>query len=831
MVSRCSLGGVVLLAICSFHVSASTLPAKPGPLDMALRDTWVRDHFPVGVSGLHVGTATPSKQQPVVIVLNSFDLVFRNEVPGKGLAIAGHKFAHGIYCHAPTELRVRLPGPGKTFTSTVGILDNPASQGGSIIFRVKTDSQELCASPVMHRGETGTDISADLQGATEFLMRVEDAGDGLASDQGVWGEVRVTLVDGTEVRLSDLTLQEGLRSERSNPTLPFSFLYDGQPSDTLLANWQFAETIDKTDPLKVRRERTYTDPRTGLVVQASLIEYTDYPTVEWTLTLRNTGEKDTPILEGIQSLDVHAPISANQSPVLHYIRGDSCTPDSFEPCAEEVSVGYVKRFACQGGRPTNGSFPYWNLATEAGGVIAVCGWPGQWSGLFERDANENLWIRAGQDRTHFRLRPGEQVRAPLSVLQFYVGDWIRGQNLWRRWMVAHNLPRPAGQLVPTHYGTCWSVDLHPDAQSELAVLEGYVREQIPLDFYFIDAGWYPGEGAWYQTTGTWEVDRQRFPKGIREVSDRAHAHDMQFVLWFEPERVASGTWLAENHPEWIIGGANGGLVNLGIPAAWDWIVNRIDALITSEGVDVYRQDFNIDPLAYWRSVDEEDRQGLTEIAHVDGYLRFWRELLRRHPQLWIDSCASGGRRNDLETMRLSVPLLRSDYFNEPESQQCHTYGLSLWLPYHGSGLGAKDSYWFRSCIFPASRVGWDSRKPDLDYAFLKRMIAEFRRVQPYLLSDFYPLTPYSLEKSAWVAWQFDDPEQGGGVVQAFRRAECSDNKLTVVLRGLDPGATYCLEDLENSATRRLTGRELMEQGLGITLAEQPSAAVIVYRRE
>ena len=111
------------------------------------------------------------------------------------------------------------------------------------------------------------------------------------------------------------------------------------------------------------------------------------------------------------------------------------------------------------------------------------------------------------------------------------------------------------------------------------------------------------------------------------------------------------------------------------------------------------------------------------------------------------------------------------------------------------------------------------------------MIAEFRRVQPYLLSDFYPLTPYSLEKNAWVAWQFDDPEQGGGVVQAFRRAECSDNKLTVTLRGLDPEATYCLEDLENGETRKLAGRELMEQGLEITLAEQPSAAVIVYRRE
>ena len=54
----------------------------------------------------------------------------------------------------------------------------------------------------------------------------------------------------------------------------------------------------------------------------------------------------------------------------------------------------------------------------------------------------------------------------------------------------------------------------------------------------------------------------------------------------------------------------------------------------------------------------------------------------------IDSCASGGRRNDLETMRRAVPLWRSDYAFEPIGQQCMTYGIRLWLPYHGTGTVA-----------------------------------------------------------------------------------------------------------------------------------------------
>ena len=129
------------------------------------------------------------------------------------------------------------------------------------------------------------------------------------------------------------------------------------------------------------------------------------------------------------------------------------------------------------------------------------------------------------------------------------------------------------------------------------------------------------------------------------------------IVWFEPERVTPGTWLTEHHPEWILGGKGGGLLNLGNPAARAWLTDHVDKLMTEQGIDLYRQDFNMDPLALWRGNDAEDRQGITEIHHVEGYLAYWDELLRRHPDMFIDSCASGGRRNDLETMRRAIPLV------------------------------------------------------------------------------------------------------------------------------------------------------------------------------
>jgi alpha-galactosidase len=610
----------------------------------------------------------------------------------------------------------------------------------------------------------------------------------------------------------------------------FSFSYDGKPSGDLLKTWKVERSTRKIDDKRTEHTLAYTDPKTGLVVRCVGVEYSDFPTVEWTLYFKNSGTGDTPIIADIQAIDLNVVRSGDAEFTLHRTKGDTCAIDAFQPLVQPLGPKASVHLAPGGGRPTNGENPYWNFKTGDKGLIVVLGWPGQWLSKFDRDDAKTLRIRAGQELTHFKLLPGEEVRSPLIVLQFYEGDWIRGQNIWRRWMVVHNIPRPGGKLVPTHYGACWSDPLHPVGKIEMDILGGYIREKIPLDFYFIDAGWYPSKRDWWTDAGTWEVDKERFPKGIREVSDLAHANGMKFVLWFEPERAGPNTWLSDNHPEWIIGGKNGGLVNLGNADARKWITDRIDSLIKSEGIDVYRQDFNFDPLGSWRSIDAKDRQGITEIGHCTGYLAYWDELVRRNPGLWVDSCASGGRRNDLETMRRAVPLLRSDCFGDPTIQQCLTYGLSFWIPYHGSGTIQPTKYWFRSTIFPASRVGWDTRKKELDYKLLKDMIAEFRKVQPYLLGDYYPLTPYSMEKTALMAWQFDEPELGGGFVQAFRREEAKEDTLVLKLQGLDPNATYAVENLDGNKVEKRTGKDLMETGLQVKITEKPGAALFVYKK-
>jgi alpha-galactosidase len=622
----------------------------------------------------------------------------------------------------------------------------------------------------------------------------------------------------------------------------FSFNYGGKPSSELLKTWKLSQAKQSLDAQRMQYTLTYTDSTTGLVVRCVAVEYRAFPAVEWTLYFKNTGDKNTPILADIQALDCRFQRANQGEFMLHCHNGDNCAPDGYQPFDVTLVPKMVKKFAPAGGRPTNLAFPYYNLQMSGRGLMLAIGWPGQWASSFSRDADRELRVTAGQELTHLTLKPGEEIRTPLMAILFWKGeDVIRAQNLWRRWMLAHNMPRPGGKPLRPMYPFCsggFFEGLKVSEAGEKQFIDILTREGIRLDYWWMDAGWYPCDPVGWPKVGTWEVDAKRFPKGIRAVSDYAHSKGAKLVVWFEPERVHPDTWLAQNHPEWIYGGKGGGLLKLGDAKCRTWLIDHVDKLLTEQGIDLYRQDFNIEPLKSWRDADAPDRQGINENMHVQGYLAYWDELLRRHPGMLIDSCASGGRRNDLETLRRAVPLLRSDYqwggVETAAGNQGHTYGLSSWVPFYGQGVYYHPQhfvYLVRSYMCPSFSIAVDVRKPGFDWDLYRRLVDQWRQVADCFLGDYYPLTPYSLEAAAWMAWQFDRPEQGDGMVQAFRHEKSGQETLNVKLRGLDPNAKYVLTDVDVSGTTERTGHELMDSGLTIALKSKPAAAIVSYRKK
>jgi hypothetical protein len=98
--------------------------------------------------------------------------------------------------------------------------------------------------------------------------------------------------------------------------------------------------------------------------------------------------------------------------------------------------------------------------------------------------------------------------------------------------------------------------------------------------------------------------------------------------------------------------------------------------------------------------------------------------------------------------------------------------------------------------------------------------------------DYYPLTPYGFSEHAWMAFQFNRPVPGDGMVLVYRRSLCDAAEQQFRLRGLEDDATYDVRDMdaEPSASRRFKGSELMREGLPVSLHDRPRAAIVTYGR-
>jgi alpha-galactosidase len=181
-----------------------------------------------------------------------------------------------------------------------------------------------------------------------------------------------------------------------------------------------------------------------------------------------------------------------------------------------------------------------------------------------------------------------------------------------------------------------------------------------------------------------------------------------------------------------------------------------------------------------------------------------------------------------------VPLLRSD-FQFPsmkgvvEANQGHTYGLSSWLPFQGTGVYFYDTYSVRSFYIPSFGMG--ELTPE-NTESQKKAYRECGQIAPAMLfGDYYPLTSYSLQNDHWIAWQFDRPELSEGILQAFCRAECKDKSICLNLHALETDAVYTVTDFDVEGAIEKTGSDLMESGLTIAVKERPAAAIILYKKK
>lgn len=749
-------------------------------------------------------------------------------------------YAHGIAFNSTKHILVRLGRPGESFRAEVGLENNDDTRRGaaigcgSVTFHVLAGGKEVFTSPVRRLKDGAQPLEVPLRGAEEFEIRVKDGGDGRGWDQALWAEASVTLRDGSRVRLQDLPWADDVEENARG----FSFVFQGVPSATSLAQWNRVHRELPSDAQRGRQEVVYRDATSGIEVRAEAELFRDFPAVEWVVHFTNNGRTNSPLLEKILALDAKLPVMGAGQATLHWAKGAIASFEDFAPQETVLKAGRKHRLDSGGGRSSSSVLPFFNLEGAGGGVVAAIGWSGSWAAEFTCSLRGAVAMKAGMARTRLVLHPGESIRTPRMLLLFYEGDRWRGQNLLRQFLLAYHRPQRDGQplVAPITCGN-WGGTRAAVHLDNIRVIH---EQRLPVDYYWIDAEWY-GAGGWSTNVGNWAVKRDLYPSGFKPLSDALRRNKRELLLWFEPERVVKNSAWHREHRDWLIDIGRGSLLwNLGHPAARKFLTDFISARIEEFGLGCYRQDFNFDPLPYWQAADAPDRQGISEIRHIEGLYAFWDELLARHPGLIIDNCASGGRRIDLETTGRATPLWRTDGPRDPIAHQCHSHGLLAWVPLSATSQDrAEDDYEFRSSMSSALCLNWwvsgdapaGTIRGDFPFAWARRTLAQYLELRKHFYGDYYPLTGHSLSRDVWMAYQLDRPDLGQGLVVVLRRPESPYQSARFPLRGLDEHANYQVTNLDSGERTISPGRELGRDGLEIGLKARPGSALLVYERK
>ena len=631
--------------------------------------------------------------------------------------------------------------------------------------------------------------------------------------------------------------------------LPLTFVYNGTRYNGVDPAF-FTHKKTDTEPFPGgETKRFFFDFDRGIEMRLALTHYFTHGVTEWTVWFENASAGNSGVFEDLGICAVYE----GGRPVLKGILGDHV--NRYRPYSVDLTGGEAF-FSSDSGRATHEFFPYFNLEFGEGGAMLALGWAGTWRARFSYENGKTLFRAASVNGLKTFLKPGETIRSALFVSAPYrVRDERYAANFWRSWFIRHNLPRADAAGAPlTPFSTCCLMSDTGLPNSDGSISERYttwrpslekmLAENVKVDFRWFDAGWYiaPDKSSaqpyvrghdWWDTVGTWELDPVKWPgKTFLESTEFARAYGMKTLVWFEPERVTDPENLALNFgydPAWAIRMPGSPVIsnNIGNPACAAWTTGRITKMLRENRVELYREDNNCDAAALWAQLDAEEgenRRGITESRFIIAHYQMWDEIIACTSSYggcaFVDSCASGGGRNDLESMRRGVPILRSDSDRTSSALRLSmTSSFNKWIPFCGANTkekeselapkGISDKYVWRASYLPILNVDAQFVYADEgDFDILRFGLKEWKRVSPYLLCEFYVLTdPHGGEdRSGFTAFCYFDPESESGVLLAFRQEECAESALHISLPFAQEGESYTLTD-EDSGEETSVGKD------------------------
>ena len=487
----------------------------------------------------------------------------------------------------------------------------------------------------------------------------------------------------------------------------------------------------------------------------------------------------------------------------------------------------------------------------AGEVWAVhTAWSGNHTHYAERTPEGECLLGGGE-----LLAPGEVVLAPGETYRspWLLGSWSgAGLDPMSHRLHAHlRAVTPRARTERPVIANSWEAVYFEHSLERIAELAD-VAASVGVERFVLDDGWFLGRRDDTKGLGDWSVDPAVWPQGLGPLVDHVRGLGLEFGLWVEPEMVNLDSETARRHPERVLRG------RAEVPPEW-----RFQQVLDLQDEDAYADLRD----ALTALLDELDiaylkwdhNRDLTDVTHdgrpaVHGQTlaayRLLDELRDAHPDLEIESCASGGGRVDAAVLSRTDRIWPSDTIDSLERQHLQRW-TSLLVPpeligSHVGGPTAHTTHRTHTLRYRAATallywfgIEWDmSRLDETALAQLREWVALHKRVRPLIGSGTLVHPDHPDPAIAVTGIVGADRAEAWYVVATVAATE-TQHPARLLLTGLDPDRTYRLSeemppppggaDLSSSWSADgavLTGRALGTVGVALPVLDPEEARVL-----
>ena len=502
------------------------------------------------------------------------------------------------------------------------------------------------------------------------------------------------------------------------------------------------------------------------------------------------------------------------------------------------------------GQTTENAGPVW---------FGELGWSGSWRLQVERTALDTVRVTPGYNPYDFAyvLNPGQSLDTPHFYAGYTAGGNGEASRILHRFQLAEILPHgTVPKPRPIIYNSWEATEFRVSEAGQIALAEK--AASLGVERFVMDDGWFGQRKDDHAGLGDWYVNKDKFPNGLRPLIDRVHGLGMSFGLWVEPEMVNPDSDLYRKHPDWAMHfpdrqrteARNQLVLNVAKPEVKQYLFDFLDDLVTKNDIAFLKWDYNRNwSEPGWQEAPggqaNPDAQKAVYVAYVQNLYDVIQKLRAKHPQLEIESCASGGGRTDLGILRYTDEVWPSDNTDALDRLSIqdgfsHAYTpqtMAAWVTDVPSFDRRSVPLQFRFLVAMqgALGIGNDLNKfspEDMDLS--KRMVAFYKTVRSTVQQGkLYRLQRPAGSASAQVEYVSQDGSQT--VVFAYLHSQQYGVAVPPVpLQGLNPKARYRVRPMDEkkyAGEQVVSGAVLMGIGLPMQLrGDYDSTAVILERQ-